>query len=147
MKKIFILVAVSFVIGCSNDLPENQGKVQSGLFMGEGENKPLVVGLGGGEGGNTWASDRWKFTRDKFIKDGYAFLALGYFGVEGTPDHLDRISIEAVHQAIIDATRNPKINGKRIALIGGSKGAELALLLASHYSDINCVVALVPEDT
>jgi uncharacterized protein len=30
------------------------------------------------------------------------------------------------------------------ALIGGSKGAELALLLASHYPDVKCVVALVP---
>ncbi|MBY0435469.1 MAG: hypothetical protein K2U26_15310 [Cyclobacteriaceae bacterium] len=146
MKKTFLsIVTVIIIMGCSNEMPENQGKVQSILFVGEDENQPLVVGLGGGEGGNAWASDRWKPIRDKFIKEGYAFLALGYFGAEGTPEQLDRISIEAVHQAILDATKSPKVNPNRIAIIGGSKGAELALLMASKYTDINCVVAMTPS--
>lgn len=144
MKKLCVVAMIAIVSACGNNAPENQGKVQSILFVGEDENQPLVVGLAGGEGGNAWASGRWKPTRDKFINAGYAFLALGYFGAEGTPEQLDRISIEAVHQAIVDATKNPKIDGNRIAVIGGSKGAELALLMASHFNDINCVVAMVP---
>lgn len=144
MKTIFCVLTIIIAAGCGNDLPENEGKVESILFVGEGENQPLVVGFGGGEGGNAWATDRWKPIREKFLKNGYAFLAIGYFAAEGTPEQLDRISIEAIHQAIIEATKNPKIIDNRIAVIGGSKGAELALLLASYYTDINCVVALAP---
>jgi dipeptidyl aminopeptidase/acylaminoacyl peptidase len=120
-------------------------EVNSKLFVGESEKQALIVGLGGSEGGNPWASNYWKPTRDKFISQGYAFLALGYFGAEGAPDSLDRISLEKVYGAIIAATKNPKIDKDRIALIGGSKGGELALLLASHFSAITCVVAIVPS--
>lgn len=144
MKKCFFILTIMIVAGCTNDAPDSQGKVQSILFVGAGENQPLVVGFGGSEGGNAWATDRWKPVRDKFIVNGYAFLAVGYFGAEGTPEQLDRISIDAVHQAIVEAAKNPKVDDHRIAVIGGSKGSELALLLASHYSDINGVVALAP---
>jgi pimeloyl-ACP methyl ester carboxylesterase len=61
-----------------------------------------------------------------------------------TPQELDRISVNAVHDAIAAAARNPQVNSQCIAVIGGSKGAELALLLASHYRDIKAVVGLVP---
>jgi dienelactone hydrolase len=138
------ILTIIIVAGGTADLPEKHGKVQSILFVGEGENQPLVVGFGGSEGGNAWASERWKLVREKFIKNGYAFLAVGYFGAEGTPEQCDRISIEAVHQAIVEATKSPKVHDNRIAVIGGSKGSELALLMASHYTDINCVVALAP---
>jgi dienelactone hydrolase len=153
MKKFFFILSIVIVAGIltiiivaggTADLPENHGKVQSVLFVGEGENQPLVVGFGGSEGGNAWASDRWKPIREKFIKNGYAFLAIGYFGTKDVPEKCDRISIDAVHQAIIEATKNPKVLVNRIAVIGGSKGTELVLLLASYYSDIDCVVALAP---
>jgi dienelactone hydrolase len=144
MMKVFLVISIFMTSGCGNDLPENHGRVQSILFLGQGENQPLIVALGGSEGGNAWASDRWKATRDKFVSAGYAFLALGYFGAEGTPEHLDRISIESVHRAILDAAKNSKIDHNRIALVGGSKGAELALLMASYFKDIDCVVAMVP---
>lgn len=144
MKKIYVSMLLVVVSACGNELPLNQGGVESVLFLGKGYNQPLVVGLGGSEGGNPWASNRWKPVRDKFIKAGYAFLALGYFGSKGTPEQLDRISIEAVHEAIMKASKNSRVNSNKIAIMGGSKGAELALLLASYYDDINCVVAMVP---
>jgi pimeloyl-ACP methyl ester carboxylesterase len=49
-----------------------------------------------------------------------------------------------VYAAIAEATDHPKVNRECIALIGGSKGAELALLLASRYPDIKAVVGIVP---
>lgn len=128
----------------TKNFPENHGSVETQLFVGDGDNQPLIVGLGGAEGGNTWASRYWANRRNEFISQGYAFLAIGYFGVEGAPKELDRISLDGVHQAIIDASSDPKINQQCIALIGGSKGAELALLLASEYPDIKAVVAMVP---
>ena len=126
------------------NMPENHGMVNVELFVGEGENQPLIVGLGGSEGGNAWASDFWKDQRDEFISQGYSFLAVAYFGEKGVPNNLDRIALDGVHRAIVEASKNPKINDKCIALIGGSKGAELSLLLASHYPDIKTVVAVVP---
>ncbi len=123
----------------------NTPNVDSRLYLGEGNNQPLLVGLGGSEGGNAWDSDYWKKTRDQFIAKGYAFLALGYFGGKGTPDTLNKISIDQVHAAIVEAARNKKINKKKIAIIGGSRGGDLALLVGSYYKDIKCVVALVPS--
>ncbi|HLF10921.1 MAG TPA: acyl-CoA thioester hydrolase/BAAT C-terminal domain-containing protein, partial [Gammaproteobacteria bacterium] len=93
---------------------------------------------------NTWTRRHLKPARDRFLERGYAFLALAYFGEEGIPEELDRISVDAVHDAILEAVRDPRINQDCIAVIGGSKGAELALLLASHYPDIKAVVGVVP---
>jgi predicted esterase len=119
---------------------------ESVLYLGKGKCQSLIVGLGGSEGGNAWTSDYWKETRDKFIKKGYAFLAIGYFGAKGTPELLEKIAIEDIHHAIIEATKNKKVNKKKIAIIGGSRGADLALLIGSYYKDIDCVVGLVASN-
>lgn len=128
----------------TKNFPENHGVVEAELFLGDGENQPLIVGFGGGEGGNAWASDFWKEQRDEFISRGYAVLAIGYFGAKGTPQNLDRIALEGVHQAILETANHPNINGECIAAIGGSKGGELSLLLASHFPEIKSVIAIVP---
>ncbi|MDQ2701523.1 MAG: alpha/beta fold hydrolase [Pseudomonadota bacterium] len=129
-------------------LPANHGKVAVELYAGnersEGAKRPLLVGLGGAEGGNAWTSRAWKEQRERFIEQGYAVLALGYFGAPGTPEKLDRISLDGIHAAILEAARDPRVDGRCVALIGGSRGGEAALLLASHYPDIDAVVALVP---
>ncbi len=125
-------------------LPENHGRVDAKLTLGTGKNQPLIVGFGGAEGGNLFDSDFAKPAVAAYVAKGYAFLAVGYFGAPGAPKELDRIALEGVHQAIETAVRNPLINGKCIAVMGGSKGGELALLLASYYPDIKAVIGLVP---
>jgi uncharacterized protein len=119
--------------------------VRAQLYLGDADRQPLIVGLGGAEGGNAWSSDRWKATRDALVQRGYAFLAVGYFGGPGTPAILDRIAIDQVHDAIVAAARNPRIDRRKIAIIGGSRGADLALLIGAHYPDITCVVGIVPS--
>ena len=125
-------------------LPARHGQVDVELFARGGGKHPLLVGLGGSEGGNAWANDRWTPKRERFLDQGYAFLALGYFGTPNSPEKLDRISLDGVHAAILKAAKDPRVDGRCIALVGGSRGAELALLLASHYPDIAAVVAIVP---
>ena len=120
--------------------------VESKLYLGSGKNQPLIVGLGGSEGGNAWTSDRWKKTRDQFIEKGYAFLAIGYFRAKGTPDTLQKIAIEDIHHAIEVASKNKQINKRKIAIIGGSRGGDLALLLGSYYKDIKCVIGIVASN-
>ncbi len=128
----------------TKNFPENHGNVEAELFLGDGERQPLIVGFGGGEGGNAWASDFWKEQRDEFLSQGYAFLAIGYFGATDTPQNLDRIALEGVHEAILETARHPNINGDCIAVMGGSKGGELSLLLASHFPEIKTIIAIVP---
>lgn len=125
-------------------LPARHGGVDVALFAREGGKRPLLVGLGGSEGGNPWASDRWRSQRERFLDQGYAMLALGYFGTPNSPQHLDRISLDGVHAAIMAAARDPRVDSRCIAVIGGSRGGELALLLASHFPEIRAVVAIVP---
>lgn len=141
----FLLFLLLFPLTAFSQTVLKTPRMNSLLYLGAGEEQPLLVGLGGSEGGNAWSSGYWKKTRDEFIEQGYAFLALGYFRAPGTKDTLERIAIEDVHNAILAAAGDKHINPKKIAIIGGSRGADLALLLASYYPDISCVVGIVPS--
>lgn len=134
-------------------LPEGFGNVVTKLYTGQGKRQPLLVMMRGSGGGNDWATARYEDERSTLLKQGYAVLALGYFAgrhddpsMKGLPKNLDRISLNAVHKAILKAAENPKINSQCIAVVGSSRGGELALLLASYFSDINAVVAMKPSD-
>lgn len=138
---LFLVLLFTYVPSKS----KHHGQLDLQLFVGDSPNQPLIVGFGGGEGGNAWASDRWKAKRDQFLKEGYAFLAVGYFGSPTTPTYLDRISLNAIHDSIINIVQHPMIDESKIGLIGGSKGAELALNLASGYQEYGVVIAIVPS--
>ncbi|MCK7592867.1 acyl-CoA thioester hydrolase/BAAT C-terminal domain-containing protein [Pseudomarimonas salicorniae] len=145
-----LLVGYSLYVVYSFDtetLPSLHGEVDAQLYAPEGPPRPLIVGLGGAEGGNSWASDRWMAQRDRFQAQGYAFLSLGYFGMPGTPERLDRIALDGVHAAIQRAQQSAAVSKQCVILVGGSKGAELALAMGAHYPDIDAVVALSPADT
>lgn len=142
MCGFFILISYNIYAQISLATPN----IESKLYLGEGKQQALIVGLGGSEGGNAWASDYWRKTREEFIRSGYAFLAIGYFGANGTPDTLQKIAIEDVHYAIKLATKNKSINKKKVAIVGGSRGADLGLLLGSYYSDIKCVIGIVASN-
>lgn len=147
-KKIQFLFLLFFLISTTivNAQETLQTKsTEAVLYLGKGENQPLIVGLGGSEGGNAWTSDYWKKTRDQFLEKGYSFLAIGYFNAKETPQLLEKIAIEDVHNAIIKATENKQVDAERIAIVGGSRGGDLALLIASYYNNISCVVSLVPS--
>lgn len=129
----------------TESLPAHHGEVQAELFLGEGDRQLLVVGLGGSEGGNAWTSDYWAEQRGRLNDLGYALLAVGYFGTDGTPTHLDRISLDAIHAAARRALDHPRVAGDCFAVVGGSRGAEAALLLGSHFSDVAVVIGIVPS--
>lgn len=143
IKYSFIVLMLIFSANIFAQITLQTPNIESVLYLGKGKNQPLIVGLGGSEGGNAWTSDYWKKTRDEFIKKGYAFLALGYFGANGTPDTLNKISIDDVYNAIKVATKDKHLNKKKIAIIGGSRGADLALLIGSYYKNVKCVVSIV----
>ena len=123
-------------------IPKEQGIVETKLFLGETEKQPLIVAFGGGGGGNDWSRSYLKEKRDSLNNKGYAILAIGYFNSNGTPSSLDRISLDAIRDTILSIAKNPKIDGSRIILMGGSRGGELALNLASKYKDFKGVIAM-----
>jgi uncharacterized protein len=122
--------------------PKHYGIVESKLFLGEAEKQPLIVAFGGGGGENDWNRKYLKAKRDSLINMGYAVLAIGYFRSNGTPKHLDRISLDAIRDSILSVAQHPKIDKSRIILMGASRGGELVLNLASKYDDFKGVIAM-----
>lgn len=98
-----------------------------------------VIVLGGSEGGypDTDAA--------QFAARGYSALALAYFGLPGLPGELRNVPLEYVKRAIDWMRARSAIDARRIALIGGSRGSELALSAAARYSDVRAVVAMKPS--
>ena len=144
---VLLIAAYSYYLIASFDtetLPENHGRVQSELFLGSGANQPLVVGLGGAEGGNSWAGPHGAKQRALLKENGYAFLPIAYFGTEGTPSNLDRVSLDGIHDAVMEAAQHPQVNGDCIAVMGVSRGGELALLLGSYFKEYKSVIGIVP---
>ena len=123
-------------------IPKEHGIVETKLFLGKTEKQPLIVAFGGGGGGNDWSRTYLKEKRDSLNNKGYAILAIGYFHSNGTPANLDRISLDAIRDSILSIAKNPKIDGSKIILMGGSRGGELALNLASKYKDFKGVIAM-----
>lgn len=148
---VLLLLGIAFVVLMPlvidvKTLPENYGKVNSRLFLATGEQQPLLVYFGGSEGGNSMNKAHNVAERTLYQNAGYAVLALAYFGEDGIPSALDRISLNGVYQAIQEARTQPGIDAGCVIVAGGSKGAELALLLAATYPDIQAVLAFAPSD-
>lgn len=141
---VLILVALFFfIIWHTPSLSGNHGKMDTHLYLGDSAQQPLIVAFGGGSGGNDWERNYLKGKRDSLLARGFAVLAIGYFKTDNSPDALDRISLDAIADTILNiAGRTPSIDTSRIVLMGASKGGELALNLASRYSCFKGVIAL-----
>ncbi len=141
---VLILCALFFYVGWHTpSLSDNHGRMDTHLYLGESAQQPLIVGFGGGDGGNDWERNYLKGKRDSLLARGFAVLAIGYFNTENSPGTLDRISLNAIADTILNiARRTPSIDTTRIYLLGASKGGELALNLASRYPCFKGVIAL-----
>jgi dipeptidyl aminopeptidase/acylaminoacyl peptidase len=142
---IIVLVLITGVVYLFTYVPslsKQHGVVETILYLGDSDNQPLIVVFGGAEGAIDWHRNHMKTKRDSLIQKGYAILAIGYFNAEGTPRNLDRISLDAISDTIMSISKNSKIDKSKIALIGGSRGGELVLNLASRFNHFNAVIAM-----
>lgn len=100
-----------------------------------------IIVLGGSEGGLTGSRNLAR----RLAAAGFDALAVSYFGEPGQSARLDRVPIEPVARARdwLESRPGP---GEAIALLGVSKGGELALLAASRDPAIKAVVAAVPSN-
>ena len=77
---------------------------------------------------------------------GFAGFALGYFQAPGRPDYISATPLEYVAKAIAWAREALAPAHGFVALLGQSRGAELALLLGATYGRaVSAVVGYVPS--
>jgi len=107
----------------------------------KGGRRPGVLVLGGSEGGIRSAEANAAL----LASHGYAALAVAYFGMEGLPQRLVGVPLDYLKKAIDWMGARETIDRRRLAVFGGSKGGELALLLASRFVELKAVVAYVPS--
>jgi len=101
---------------------------------------PGILVVGGSEGGAPQAKAEW------LARHGYAALALAYFHYEGLPPMLEDIPLEYFGQALAWMMKRSEVIPNEIAVMGGSRGGELALQLGAIYPKIHAVVAYVPAN-
>lgn len=103
---------------------------------------PGIVVLGGSEGGIEGAQK----LAQPLAEEGYATLAVAFFGTAGLPQNLQDVPLGYFDRAIDWLRAQPGIDRRRIAILGASKGGEAVLLVASRRNDLAAVVAGVPSD-
>ena len=101
---------------------------------------PLIV-VGGSQGGLKPTEE----VAYPFAERGWATLAVAYFGVEGLPPRLANIPLEYFDTAAAWLQRQPRVETGGMSIVGVSRGAELALLVAAHNPDFRRVVAYAPS--
>lgn len=119
------------------------GGLLANYFPAEGVDKnPAVLLLGGSEGG------LGKDVRDQALllqKEGYHTLQLAYHNAPGKSAKLENIPLEEFYRGLDWLKRQPGVDGKRLAIVGYSKGAEAGLLVATRYPDIRVAVLGMPS--
>ena len=98
---------------------------------------PGVLVLGGSEGGLPNAMAALLASR------GYATLALAYHKVEPLPTTLVNIPLEYFATALAWMSQQTVIRAGQLAVVGVSKGGELALLLGATFPSVKAVVGYV----
>ncbi len=79
------------------------------------------------------------------LRQGYCVMSLAYFNSDGLPQHLRRIPLEYFETAFHWLAAQEEVVPDDYALLGESRGAELALILGSRFPQVRAVVALVPS--
>jgi len=119
----------------------HDGPLRGRLFLPKGSGPhPAVLVLGGSEGGLPSLRAAW------LASHGFAALALAYFGYDDLPHDLAGIPLEYFGQALTWMANRPEIVSDHMAVLGTSRGGELALQLATMYPILKATVAYVPAN-
>jgi len=134
-------------IAMGDPLPTGRRVTDNGIvanyFPGTGPGKrPGILFLGGSEGGLSPGVTR--MAKDLQSR-GYSVLHVSYFGAPGQPGKLDLIPLETFDRALEWLRAQSDVDPARIAVVGGSKGGEAALIVAARHPELRAVVAGMPS--
>lgn len=119
-----------------------QGTTRGLLALPPGDGPfPAVLAFGGSEGG----TGSGEFRAMYLASLGVASLGVGYFGAPGLPAELEEVPLEILEGDLAFLAADPRIDPERIAVMGGSRGGELALLLGERFPVVKGVIATVPS--
>ena len=115
-----------------------------GNYYGDaaGVRRPAVLLLGGSEGGLGGAADGWARA---LHREGFAVLVLSYYRLPGQPQRFELVPLETIYRGLDWLAARADVDPGRIAMMGASKGAEAALLVASRRPEVRAVVAAMPS--
>lgn len=117
----------------------NEDGIQANYFVKAGiKDKAAVILIGGGQWGDYWGQ--------VMAKKDIVGLSLPYLGKEGLPKLPESITLEYFEDAINWLRRQSEVAQNKIIVMGASRNAELALVLASTFPEsISGVVAYTPS--
>lgn len=102
------------------------------------EKQTTILLIGGGDWGEYWGQE--------LAKANFVGLSLPYHREEGLPKLPEEIPLEYFAKAIDWVKEQPQVNPNKIIVMGASRNAELALLIASHYPDrVHGVITFSPS--
>ena len=103
---------------------------------------PGVLLLGGSIGGLSKPTNE---IAKALQAEGFSVLHLSYFRGPGQNRRLELIPLEYFDTALAWLRRQPEVDSSRIGIVGGSKGAEAALLVAVRHPELKAVIAALPS--
>ncbi|XP_041326377.1 acyl-coenzyme A amino acid N-acyltransferase 2-like isoform X1 [Pyrgilauda ruficollis] len=116
-------------------VPIREGRVRGALFLPPGPGPfPGVIDLFGGAGGLI------EFRAGLLASRGFAVLALAFFAYDDLPRVLAQLDLEYFEEAAELLLRHPKVRGPGLGVVGVSKGAEVALAMATFLPQVVATV-------
>jgi dienelactone hydrolase len=103
---------------------------------------PAVLALGGSVGG---LSSMMNDTSKALQAEGFSVLHLSYYRGPGQSGRIELIPLEYFATALAWLRRQPEADPTRIGIVGASKGAEAALVLAVRHPELKAVIAALPS--
>jgi len=107
----------------------NEAGFQANFYAPQNiHNRTAVVLIGGGQWGDYWGVG--------FARRGFVGLSLPYVGLEGLPKLPEEIPLEYFESALKWLAEQPQVNPDKILVMGASRNAELALVIASQFQEL-----------
>ena len=103
-------------------------------------NAPAVLVLSGSVGGLT-GND----ISIALQAEGFSVLLLSYFRGPGQNQNAELIPLEYFATALTWLQRQPEVDSAKVGVVGVSKGAEAALVVAVRHPELNAIVAALPS--
>ncbi|XP_054246373.1 acyl-coenzyme A amino acid N-acyltransferase 2-like [Indicator indicator] len=116
-------------------VPVKEGRVRGALFLPPGAGPfPGVIDLFGGAGGLI------EFRAGLLASRGFAVLALAFFAYDDLPRTMAQLDLSYFEEAAEMLLRHPQVRGPGLGVVGVSKGAEVALAMATFLPQVVATV-------